>query len=110
MKFYKIKNIIFAFLITLFSMNFACAAVQVEDLKGNVLDAFGLKKTLPFTSWGQVPFDKLKEMTLDLSTQKKSPALESWWQRFWSNRHTLVRELGRKSNRKSGWKLACKHY
>lgn len=57
-------------------MNFACAAVQVEDLKGNILDSFGLKKTLPFTSWGNMPFDKLKEMTLDLSVQKKSPALE----------------------------------
>ena len=52
------------------------AAIQMEDLSGNTLDSVGLKKTLPFTLWGNVPFEKLKEMTLDLSTQKKSPALE----------------------------------
>ncbi|MBO5997301.1 MAG: hypothetical protein J6P93_02105 [Alphaproteobacteria bacterium] len=76
MKYYKIKKTIISCLIAFGVIFPSYAALQVEDLSGNTLDAIGLKKTLPFTSWGKIPFDKLKEMTLDLSRQKKSPALE----------------------------------
>ncbi len=51
------------------------AAVEVEDLQGNTLDAYGLDKTLSFTSWGDIPFDVLKEMTQSLSKQKRSAVL-----------------------------------
>lgn len=76
MKYYKIKSFVISFFITLGVLFPAYSAIQVEDLGGNTLDSVGLKKTLPFTVWGNVPFNKLKEMTLDLSSQKKSPALE----------------------------------
>ena len=76
MKCYKIKKFIVCFILVLFTASFVHAQVQVEDLKGNALDSIGLEKTLSFTSWGPIPFDKLKEMTLDLSAQKKSIALE----------------------------------
>ena len=78
MKCYKIKKAIICFVIALFAVSSVYAQVQVEDLKGNTLDSFGLKKTLPFTSWGKVPFDKLKEITLELSEQKKSQVLEEF--------------------------------
>ena len=76
MKYCKIKSFVIPFCVALLMAFSSYAAIQVEDLSGNTLDSVGLKKTLPFTLWGNVPFEKLKEMTLDLSTQKKSSALE----------------------------------
>ena len=73
MKYCKIK--LFGFLLA-FAVCFAAhSAVQVEELAGDALDTVGLEKTLPFTAWGDIPFDHLRDMTLSLSAQKQSAAL-----------------------------------
>ena len=72
--FCKIKHFFLGAFLTLLIVP-AFAQVQVEELSDNTLDAFGLDKSLPFTSWGNMPFDVLSQITQDLAQQKQSAVL-----------------------------------
>ena len=75
MKFCKIKLFFLGCLLICLAGP-AFAFVQVEELPKQVLEAHGLDKTLPFTSWGnEMPFDVLTQITQDLASQKQSAVL-----------------------------------
>ena len=74
MLFCKIRRIFYLFIFGVLTTS-VFAQVQVEELSDNLLDAYGLEKSLPFTSWGSLPFDVLTEVTQDLASQKQSAVL-----------------------------------
>ena len=72
MMFYKIKIAFLSVVLCFFCFFSVKAELQIEELNGNLTDALGVEKTLPFSAWGDLPFDDLVEITNQLSVQKKS--------------------------------------
>ena len=69
MKCCKIK--IFAFLCCLFC-SVAFAQVEISDITMSDASAYGVKRALPFSCWGDMPFDLMIKMTQKVSHQRKS--------------------------------------
>ena len=68
MTFCKIKFFLALFL----GCSVALADVKVDNLSLSVESAYGAKKTLGFSCWGKMPFEKVVEITENLSHQRTS--------------------------------------